>query len=157
MFRSPVTECQRSVFGIIGYNDPLVVAGGQSHLCHAFCRDVVSSRAQGVELREVRRLVPETILVVVDGQGAFHDTLLYTRALPFLTATINLVRSTVSDPSTRPWLSFSRTLRPSSVPEPSCSSSATRPDGPRDTTTCRTSLKRPLECPRKSPRYGFRI
>ena len=41
MFRSPVTYGQRSVFGIVGYDDPFVVVGEQGDLGHAFGGHIV--------------------------------------------------------------------------------------------------------------------
>ena len=153
------------------YDDPLVVVSGQSNLCHTFCHNIVSLRPQAVKLHEVCCIVPKTILVVVDCQSAFHDALFLTPlhffppfpthpAFPKRPSQNSLLHMSsyssrtyiALDPDTRPWLSFFRTLRLSSVPEPSCSFSVARPDGPPGTTTCRTSWERPIGCPRKSPR-----
>ena len=57
MPRSPVTYGQSSVFGIVGYDDPLVVVGGQRDLGHAFGRNILLPGSQNVKFRAVRFVV----------------------------------------------------------------------------------------------------
>ena len=53
------------------------------------------------------------------------------------------------------WLFFRRP-RPSSIPEPPCSSSVSRTDDPRGSCWCCISLERRYVYPRSSPRFGSR-
>ena len=143
MFRSPMTECQRSVFRIVGYDDPLVVVGGQRDLGNAFGGDVVLSRSQSAKFCVIRLVVEKAILVIIFGHDVFHDSVLnalallssvsHTSLLSTMTIAkllfahtdvfVHLVRVHLRSQTYH--LGYrSSTLRPSLIPEPFCSPSA---------------------------------
>ena len=45
MFRLPVSQCQRSMFGVVRYYVSLIIVGGQRYLGNAFGGDIVSPRS----------------------------------------------------------------------------------------------------------------
>ena len=73
MLCTQVTECQRFEFRIVGYNDPLVIVGGQRDLGDVLGGDVVLSGPQNVKFYKVRLVVEKAILVVLVGHLGFHD------------------------------------------------------------------------------------
>ena len=71
MFRTPVFDGQRPVFGIAGYDDPLVVAGGQRNLGDALGGGVMLSRSQSIKFCVVRFVVEKTVLIMIVGHDVF--------------------------------------------------------------------------------------